>query len=134
MKITLQQKIIEITKDTPVEKLIPAEEKANVYAIVFNGKLHDVKYCLKEEGDLSFVYADSEIGKQIYERSLSFLFIAAVHRLYPKAHVCIEHALSNGLFCEVEQQSYLTPEDVFQIEQTMKSWQSYAASCQLKKP
>ena len=49
MKITLQQKIIEITKDTPVEKLIPAEEKANVYAIVFNGKLHDVKYCLKEE-------------------------------------------------------------------------------------
>ena len=27
MKITLQQKIIEITKDTPVEKLIPAEEK-----------------------------------------------------------------------------------------------------------
>ena len=46
MKITLQQKIIEITKDTPVEKLIPAEEKANVYAIVFNGKLHDVKYCL----------------------------------------------------------------------------------------
>ena len=120
MKITLQQKIIEITKDTPVEKLIPAEEKANVYAIVFNGMLHDVKYCLKEEVDLSFVYADSEIGKQIYERSLSFLFIAAVHRLYPKAHVCIEHALSNGLFCEVEQQGYLTPEDVFQIEQTMK--------------
>ena len=56
--------------------------------------------------------------------SLIHIF-AAVHRLYPKAHVCIEHALSNGLFCEVEQQGYLTPEDVFQIEQTMKEIDVY---------
>lgn len=120
MNIILQQKIIDIAKGTSVSTLIPEQDKAKIYAIVFNGKLHDVNFCLKEDGELSFIYADSEVGKQIYERSLSFLFIAAVHRLYPQAHVCIEHALSNGLFCEVEQQGYLTPDDVSKIEEIMR--------------
>lgn len=46
-------------------------------------------------------YADEE-GRRIYERSLQFLFLTAVSRLYPKAHVRIQHSFGQGLYIDVE--------------------------------
>lgn len=45
-------------------------------------------------------YADEE-GRRIYERSLQFLFLAAVGRLYPDACVRIEHSFGQGLYISV---------------------------------
>ena len=66
------------------------------------------------------VYADSETGKMIYERTLHFAFIAAVKLLFPQSNVHLQHALSGGIFCEVEKQPYLCLKDVKQIEKKMQ--------------
>ena len=42
-------------------------------------------------------YANEE-GRRIYERSLQLLFLTAVHRLRPDAHVRIEHSFGQGLY------------------------------------
>ena len=100
--------------------LLPPEKKHQIYAIVFNGHLKHIDSILDEDGTLEWIDENSEIGHQIYERTLSFLFIVAVHRLYPHVHVSIEHALSNGLFCMLEGERYITPKEVQNIHTVMK--------------
>ncbi len=46
-------------------------------------------------------YADEE-GRRIYERSLQMLFLTAMHRLYPDAHVRIQHSFGQGLYIDVD--------------------------------
>ena len=70
--------------------------KEAVYAVTLDGKLHDLNYRIKKSGALDYIYADSETGKLIYERSLNFLFIVAVRSLFPDARVRMEHALIAG--------------------------------------
>lgn len=95
------------------------ENVQDIYACVVNGKLHDLQYELKESGTLSFIDKHSDTGRLVYERTLSFLFIAAVHSLFDEAHVRIEHTLSAGLYCEVDRKPFLTPFDVTKIKQRM---------------
>ena len=45
-------------------------------------------------------YADEE-GRRIYERSLQMLFLTAVHRLYPKERVRIQHSFGQGLYIDI---------------------------------
>ena len=99
--------------------LIPESKQMSIYAVVFNGKLKNLDFLIDEDGTLEWVYADSDIGCQIYERTLCFLFTVAIHRLYPNSHVLIEHALSNGFFCTVEDKQYITPKDVLKIQKEM---------------
>ena len=103
--------IFEVVKEQP--------HWQDIYAVIVNGTLHDISYCPHKGGSLSFVYSDSEIGKMIYERTLSFVFIAAVHSLFEDVHVRMEHALSTGQYCEVERKPFLTPYDVSKIQQRM---------------
>lgn len=94
-------------------------DKDSIYAVTINGKLHDLNYKPQQDGVLSFVYADSEIGRMIYERTLNFIFIAAVDGLY-HANVRMEHALSSGQYCEIDRKPFLTPYDVDTIKERMK--------------
>lgn len=90
-----------------------------IYAIIIDGKLHDLNYCPQSGGALSFVYANSETGRLIYERTLSFVFIAAINSLYPNTPVTVEHALSSGLYCSIKRKPFLTPHDVDEIRNRM---------------
>ena len=94
--------------------------KEAVYAVTLDGKLHDLNYRIKKSGALDYIYADSETGKLIYERSLNFLFIVAVRSLFPDARVRMEHALSGGQYCEIDKAGYCKPQDVRKIEKRMK--------------
>lgn len=96
------------------------EDFAHIYAIMLNGKLHDLSYPIQESGELLLIYDTSDTGKMIYERTLHFAFIAAVKLLYPEAKVFLEHALSDGVYCRVDKKVFLGPQDVKCIEQKMK--------------
>lgn len=106
---------------TMVHELLASHtDAASIYAITLNGKLHDLNYRIKDSGNLGLIDAESETGKLIYERTLNFLFIAAVRRLFPDAHIRMEHALSNGQYCVIEKDKPLSESDVTAIEQHMK--------------
>lgn len=110
---------VTLHEQTPISSILQAQpNEENIYAVIINGKLHDLNYVPQQGGSLSFVYADSEIGRMIYERTLSFVFIAAVDSLY-HATVRMEHALSSGQYCEIDRSPFLTPYDVSTIKNKM---------------
>ena len=48
----------------------------------------------------TLTYADEE-GRRIYERSLQFVFLAAVNRLHPGKRVRIRHSFAQGLYVDL---------------------------------
>lgn len=110
-----------LPKQTGIMELVHRQPDSDqIYAVVINGKLHDLNYVPRQGGTLVYIRSDSKIGKMIYERTLSFVFIAAVHAWDPNARVNMEHTLSSGQYCEVERKPFLTPHDVSQIEAKMQ--------------
>lgn len=74
------------------------------------------------EGDRATIltYADTE-GRLIYERSLRFVFLLAVKRLYPERRVRLEHSLGSGVYAVIEGgDEALTPQAVRRIEEEMR--------------
>lgn len=119
--IQINQDILKKAAPISVMDMIKDRKDADeIYAVMYNGKLRDLRYQIKESGQLSFIYADSETGKMIYERTLHFAFIAAVKLLFPKSVVHLQHALSGGIFCEIEKQPFLCLQDVKQIKHKMQ--------------
>ena len=47
-------------------------------------------------------YADEE-GRRIYERTMQLMFITAVHRVKPDAHVRIQHSYGRGLYASLRE-------------------------------
>lgn len=101
-QIELNDEIVKINEHTTIMDLVSKQRQDQLYGGIVNGKIHDLNYEIKEDGKLSFIEATSEIGKLIYERSLSFLFIAAVKSLYEHTRVYIAYSFANGLYCEIE--------------------------------
>ena len=64
-------------------------------------------------------YANEE-GRRIYERSLQLLFLTAVHRLRPDAHVRIEHSFGQGLYIVLVGEE-MSAEFVAEIEKEMRA-------------
>lgn len=121
--ITLPNKEVQqVEKGTRIQEILMNREDANhIYAGVYNGKLHDIMYPLTKDGTLMYIYDTSETGRLIYERTLTFLLIIALHQLDDTASVSVEHSLSSGQYCEVLKEDVLTPSDVLRIEQYMQA-------------
>ena len=92
LKLQYGNAVMSVAHGTAVKEIVPDDERLRIYGIVLNGKLHELNYRIKEEGTLRFIYADSDDGKLIYERSLRFLFIAAVKSLCEKARIHVRYS------------------------------------------
>ena len=66
----------------------------------------------------TITYRDEE-GRRIYERSLQFLFLAALRREAPEMRARIEHSFGQGLYIEIIGQS-ATPELAKRLEAQMR--------------
>ena len=74
---------------------------------------------LQEDCDLTPIPFTHEEGRRIYERSLRFILLLAVHRCYPNARVRIEHSIGFGLYFELLGKR-VTQSDALLIEDTMR--------------
>ena len=63
--------------------------------------------------------ADEE-GRRIYERSLQFIFLTAVHRLYPDERVRIRHSFVHGYYIDLPNMA-VTSEVVHRIKAQMRA-------------
>jgi uridine kinase len=67
-----------------------------------------------------FDYSNRE-GQRLYLRTLSFIFYVAVKTLWPDARLKIDHAISKGYYCSIENLDHtLTDEDIWLIKEEMK--------------
>jgi uridine kinase len=120
VKIIYKEKIFE------EEKGIQLVEIANRYQKEFNfdivgaqvdGELVGLDFKVHKDSKIDFYDRSSQDGYNIYEKTLHFILVAAVKRLFKK-DVIIEHSIDKGFYCEVNDIK-LTEEEVANLEKTM---------------
>lgn len=100
--VTINGKKYEFHSQRSLEEIL--REKHDKYAVAarVDGRVYDlikvIDYdCVVEPVDLT-----SEDGVRIYFRTLKFVFIMAVNRLYPNAHIRFMYGISKGQYCEID--------------------------------
>lgn len=86
----------EISKDLSIKLDYP------VLGARVNNKLKELNYKIFKPKQIRFIDVTDRDGYKMYIRSLIFVLIKAVNDTYPNAIVKIEHAVSKGLYCEME--------------------------------
>ena len=84
------------------------------------GAVAELGSVLHEDAELSTIGYDQEEGRRIYERSLRFVFLAAVRRRYPSAFVRIEHSIGQGVYVELDGQR-VTQAELSAIDSEMRA-------------
>ena len=91
MLLNIQNQQIEIEKPMRLEDIIKTyDSNQSIYAGIVDGKLCELTYRIEKNASIEWVKKDSMIGKQIYERTLTFVFIVAVKQLFKNANIHIE--------------------------------------------
>lgn len=89
---------------TTLGQLIDSLEHEFSYPVVAgifdNNQMKALHHQIKRDCEVQIIDTSSEIGLQIYRRSVVFLFIKACRDIFPERKLLIKHSLSNGLLCE----------------------------------
>ncbi len=67
-----------------------------------NNKNEPLSFPIYASKDIEFLDVDSPSGRRTYVRSLCMMLYYAVNKLYPQGSIRIEHSISNGYFCRIE--------------------------------
>ena len=127
MKITLDSKICEINQG---ETLLDAVKKLGLdnsslvsrpLAAQIGGEVFSLRYAPNRDLSVHLLNYKEESGRRVYERTIQFIFIAAVRRLFPGARVCVRYTLGPGLYITVDKQPALSEQDVLKLESEMRN-------------
>ena len=89
-------------------------------AALCGGRVLELSAPLTESCTLTpLTYRDEE-GRRLYERSLRFLFLASMKRLFPGRRVRMQHSVGHGLYI-APQDAPLTHQDVRALEEDMRA-------------
>lgn len=112
---------IQVNKETSFKEVIDNnfENSDEVVLCKFNEKYHKLADKITEDGILSVVYANSEIGWKIYSRTLQFIFIKVALDLFHDAKIRMEHSISKGIFGEINKETPLTVDEIEKIKEKM---------------
>ncbi len=94
--------------------------EAPIVAAVVDNKLCELTAPVEPPATVRFLDLTDREGRRIYQRSLTFLLIAAVCDLFPGAAVTVEHSLGKGLYCEIKKDPGLSAADVAAVERRMR--------------
>lgn len=67
-----------------------------------NNKLKEMSYKIFKPKQIRYIDIGDRDGFKMYVRSLIFVLIKAVNDTYPEGEVIVQHAVSKGLYCEIE--------------------------------
>ena len=87
-----------------------------------NNRVKPMDFELVKPKRIEFFDYTNRDGQRLYLRTLSFILFAAVKNLWPEARLKIDHAISKGYYCRIEELDHqLTEEDIWQVKEEMKS-------------
>jgi uridine kinase len=92
-----------------------------VAAVIIDNRLEDLNFVLDKDCDIELIDTSSESGARIYRRSIVFMLIKACRELFPHSELIVKHSLSNGLYCELQDQP-LSDRDIEQIQKRMREY------------
>lgn len=122
IKLNLQEKIISVKRGVRCFELIKecgAEGNVPIVLVKINGVLKELSMILQEDCTLEFVDITSKSGMMCYIRGLQFVLIKATKDIFPESKITIEHSLSKGIFGEIEKETPLVIDDVYDIKKKM---------------
>ena len=91
-----------------------------VLAAMCGGRVLELNSPLEQDASITLLTYRDEEGRRLYERSLRFLFLASMKRLFPGQRVRMQHSVGHGLYIAPRQGS-LTHQDVRALENDMRS-------------
>jgi uridine kinase len=102
--------LLEISKDVQKLYITP------IVAAKVNNEIKDLQFNVMNSCKVEFLDLHTESGIKVYQRSLTFVMITAVHELFPQGEVTVEHSLSKGLYCELHIGEKITEEHLNALE------------------
>jgi len=92
-----------------------------IMAAFVDGELEELRYQVRRDIQVELIDTTLNDGMRIYQRSLCFVLIVAIHELYPQAKVLIDHSVAlGGFYCQIRHHEPLTPEQVGQVQRRMR--------------
>ena len=106
IRVTLDGKTDAFPRNTTIkavtERLLDAPAAAATLGVMRGGVCMELNEPLTKDCELTSLSYRDEEGRRIYERSLRFLMLAAVLRLYPGRKVRMLNSVGYGLYVRVE--------------------------------
>ncbi|OQA20920.1 MAG: Uridine kinase [Chloroflexi bacterium ADurb.Bin360] len=108
------------TVETFFEAAYP-DPSAPLLAALVDGDLRELSWPVRRDCLAAPVDLSESDGVRIYRRSLTFLMITAIHRLFPGMEVFVDHSLPfGGYFCETPKNPPLTEEQLRGVADEMR--------------
>jgi uridine kinase len=80
--------------------------------------VEDLNFLVYKPKDIDFIDLSSSSGMRVYVRTLSMVLAKAVSELFPNAILKIEHPISKGYYCKLDNLNQeLSPELILQIKE-----------------
>jgi Uridine kinase len=76
--------------------------KYRVVAARVNYKVEDLNFLVYKPKDIEFIDISTSSGMRVYVRTLSMVLAKAVSELYPEGILRIEHPISKGYYCKID--------------------------------
>lgn len=96
--------------------------KYQVVAARVNYKVEDLNFLIFKPKDIEFIDLSISSGMRVYVRSLSMVLAKAISELYPQAILRIEHPISKGYYCQIDNlNEQLTPEVISKIKERINA-------------
>ncbi len=89
-------------------------------AALVDGTLRELSYPIERDFFVEPFNLSHSDGVRIYRRSLAFLMVTAIWRLYPNVEIYVDHSLPfGGYFCETRNRDPLTKDELIAITKEM---------------
>ena len=134
MNINLDGEKLKVIEKKSIEAIIEEskiKEPKDVMAVIIDNEVYDLSEELDRDAEIKTVKINSELGNRIYRRSLYLVMARAIYEIFPEAVLKIEISISNGIYCELENKSSISKNDLNKIKKRMQ--EIIAADYKIKK-
>ena len=122
MKLTIDGKVLELEQGKSIHDAILQLDmesdtlKNRPLAAMIGGAIYSLRFRPTKDSVIRLLRYNEEMGRRVYERTLQFLFIMSVRRLFPQARVNVRYTLGPGLYISIDKSPGLTEQDVLALE------------------
>lgn len=129
-KVMYQNQVLELERGLNGKALaVLSGTRPMPLALRVNGYLRPLLWEISDDAVVEPVGADTFAGHWVYFHSLCFLLILAARRAFNKG-IVVRHSISEALYCEFDDGSVASPEQVDQLEEEMRRLASAALPLQ----
>ena len=95
-------------------------EEEDAVLCILNGSDFELTQKIPYSGQMEILTSNTEVGWNIYSRTLQYIFIKASLDIFKDAKIVIQHSISRGIFGEILKEGELTEEEISLIKKRMQ--------------